>query len=287
MWWIYLLPLLAVFLFAFGSFGCNRPDLPRSPGDYPIQNNEIRFDGQDYVFRWVAPDSSIHLVKTSDVKLAQDDHTFLRVGSSTPELHLAEQQPIQVAARDDRGNFVTPWFPFLWGPFGGGTVINVPRDTGGDVRNPTYRYPPTDSFGRGDQLGGSVPSSKPRPPDYTNLPNASNTVGGQSGGTGGGAAATGKSSAPVGGQSGGAGSGSAASGKGGFQSGPNAYSDSRNAPSAPLGGKPSSADGSQPKGGGNGASGSGALKGPSGGAGGAKAPSAPSGGSKGIGGARR
>jgi hypothetical protein len=270
---IYLFPFVAIIVFAFGSSGCQRSDLPRESGDYQIQNNEVRFDGQNYIFRWIGKDGSVHLAKDDDIKMAQDDSTFLRVEGSGASLHLAGNQSIGVDARDERGNFGTLWYPFLFGSPFGGPVIVVPRDRGGDTRTPTYRYPPTDTFGRDDSLGGSVPSPRPTPPDYTRIPNTRDTVGGQSGGTGGGAAATGKQVAPAAGQVGGVGSGSAASAKGGFRTGPSAYSETR-APSSSVGA------------GGGGAGSSGALKSPSAGSGAGTAPVKPSTGSKGIGGAR-
>lgn len=271
---VYLLPFVAVVLFAFASSGCQRSDLPRDSGDYAIQGNEIRFDGQNYVFRWIGRDGAVHLARNDDVKMVQDDSTFLRVDGSGPTLHLAANQSVGVDARDDRGNFGALWYPFVFGSPFGGPVIVVPQDRGGDPRTPTYRYPPTDTFGRGDSLGGSVPSSRPSTPDYTRLPNARDTVGGQSGGTGGGAAATGKDAVPASGQAGGTGSGSAASSKGGFRTGPSAYSETRGAPSSSVGG------------GASGAGSSGALKGPQAGSGAKAAPSKPSTGSKGIGGGR-
>jgi hypothetical protein len=272
---IYLLPFVAIILFAFGSSGCERSDLPHEHGDYAIQNNEIRYDGQSYTFRWIGKDGSVHPAKDDDLKMVQDQSTFLRVDGSGPVLHLAENQSIGVDGRDGRGNFGTFWYPFLFGSPFGGPVVVLPQDRGGDTRSPSYRYPPTDTFGRDDSLGGSVPSSRPAPPDYTRIPNARDTVGGQSGGTGGGAAATGKEVTPAGGQAGGAGSGSAASSKGGFRTGPGAYSETRGAPSSSVGG------------GARGAGSSGALKSPQAGSGAkSAAPSRPSTGSKGIGGAR-
>lgn len=276
---VYLLPFVAIILFAFGSSGCERSDLPRDHGDYPIQNNEIRYDGQSYTFRWIGKDGSVHPAKDDDIKMVQDQSTFLRVDGSGAVLHLSENQSVGVDARDGRGNFGTLWYPFLFGSPFGGPVVVVPQDRGGDTRSPSYRYPPTDTFGRDDALGGSVPRSRPAPPDYTRIPNARDTVGGQSGGTGGGAAATGKGVAPTGGQVGGVGSGSAASSKGGFRTGPGAYSETRGAPSTSVGG------------GAGGPGSSGALKAPQAGSGAKTAPSKPSTskpstGSKGIGGAR-
>ncbi len=296
---IYLLPFVAIIFFTFFSSGCERSNLPSSPGDYQLQNNEIRFDGQRYAFRWIDNSRAAHFIETDKVKLVQDDRTFLRVGDGDPTLHMAENQAVQVDGRDNRGNFATPWYPFFWGPIGGGPYVGVPRDVGGNPRSPSYRYPPSDTFGRDETLGGNVPNTKPAPPPYTNIPNAAGTVGGQAGGTGGGAAASGRtdrpaagqaggtgsgsaaterSNAPVTGQGGGTGSGSAASSKGGFRSGPSAYSETQSAPAN-----------SQPRVGAGGAGSSGSLQSPKAGSGASAAPSKPSTGSKGIsgGGGRR
>jgi hypothetical protein len=281
-----LLPLTAVIILALLFSACSRNELPSEPGDYSLQNNEIRFDGQDYVFRWLGRDSSVHSARTDRVKLVQDDRTLLRLGDDGPVLHLAEDQSVQVEARDNRGNFVAPWYPFLWGGLGGRPVIALPQDTGGNARSPSYRYPPSDSFNRDDTLGGSLPSARAAPPDYTRIPNARDTVGGQSGGTGGGAAVTGRASSPVGGQSGGSGSGSAATDKGGFRTGPSGYSEPGSASGTGLAGKPPS-DSSQPRVGAGGAASSGSLNTSPSASGSRTAPSRPSVGAKGIGGARR
>src|SRR4029450_11788432 len=85
---ILLGPILAVLFFAFATSGCQHSDLPRTPGDYPIQNKEINFDGQNYDFRWIDHDGSIHPAHDDDIKMAQDESTFLRIdGGAT--LHLA------------------------------------------------------------------------------------------------------------------------------------------------------------------------------------------------------
>src|SRR5688572_31449859 len=97
--WLYLLPFFVIVLFVVASPGCEQSDLPKTAGDYPIHNNEIRFDGKDYIFRWVDRDQSLHPVETDDIKLAQDEATFLRVnGGGT--LHLAQNQQVRVDARD-------------------------------------------------------------------------------------------------------------------------------------------------------------------------------------------
>ena len=292
---------------ALALSGCGRSDFPSQPGDYNLLNNEVRFDGQNYAFRWLAADSSAHQARADKIPLVQDDRTFLRVGGDGPVLHLAEGQSVQVEARDRQGSFATPWYPFFWGPIGGRSTIALPPDTGGNTRSPSYRYPPTDSFGRNETLGGSLPSPASSPPDYARVPNARDTVAGQAGGTGGGTAATNRASgpvsgqsggggsgaaasdralAPVGGQGGGSGGGSAASEKGGFSAGPRAYSEPRDSSNGAVGGKAPS-DTAAPRVGAGGAASSGALKPSQTGSGARSAPATSSSGSKGVSGARR
>src|SRR5260370_8601334 len=116
--------------------------------------------------------------------------TFLDVpqGSGDPILHMREDEPITVQGQDHQGAFSSPWFPFLVGAavgnaFGGGfggfggrgggqtVIINnpVPGQPSYGAGTPAYRYPPTGSFGRAEALHGSLDTSKPTPPDYSNI----------------------------------------------------------------------------------------------------------------------
>jgi hypothetical protein len=202
--------LLAVLLVACSGGGA----LPRSPGEYPVQS--VSFDGRDYGFLWADSGGALHQARTSDVKLVQDEQrTFLEVGNGTPVLHMKPDEAIAVRGRDGGGGFSSMWFPFMLGYALGGTGpwVNVPH-SGPPSTSPSYRYPPTDTFGRGDTLHGSEATSRPTPPDYRKVQPAPNAVSGQGAGTGGGAAATNKDTVGSSGQSGGAGAGSAASDKG-------------------------------------------------------------------------
>src|SRR5207253_7861807 len=84
--------------------------------------------------------------------------------------------------------------------FGGGRggqtiVINnpAPGEPGTyDRGTPAYRYPPTGTFGRDDELHGSLDTSKAQPPDYSRVQPAPYATAGKSSGTGGGAAASNK-----------------------------------------------------------------------------------------------
>jgi hypothetical protein len=127
-----------------------------------------------------------------------------------------------VHGRDRDGAFDSFWFPFFLGStlgrVGGPVVINQPYPGDPQSRGPGYQYPPTDRFGRGDDLHGSVERSRASTPDYTKVQPAPHAVSGQGAGTGGGTAVTNKSAAPITGQGGGTGTGSAASDKGTFRS---------------------------------------------------------------------
>jgi hypothetical protein len=103
--------------------------------------------------------------------------------------------------------------------FGGGAI---PADYG----RPVHRYPPTDTFSRGDTIQGNATNTTNRPPDYSRMAPAAGSVSGQSGGAGGGNAATNRAAtAPSsGGQAGGTGTGSATLAKtGSFKAGQHSY----------------------------------------------------------------
>ena len=183
---------------------------------------------------------------TRNLRLVQDPtNTFLEVpqGGGDPILHLRQDEPITVRGQDRQGEFGSPWFPFLLGAavgnafgggFGGGRggqtiIINNPAP--GETRNydagaAAYRYPPTGSFGRDEELHGTLDSSKPQTPDYSKVQASPYATTGKSSGTGGGAAASNKSvgaTSATSGQSGGTGGGTAASSKGGFANGSQSY----------------------------------------------------------------
>jgi hypothetical protein len=203
-----LLALAALLLLA-----CNR-GLPSGSGEYPIRS--VAFDGKEYSFFWTGPDGTLHEARGDDFKLVQDDQrSYLEVGNGTPVLHLKPDEGIAVRGHDSGGGFSSWWFPFMLGYAlgGNGPWVTVPQ-SGPPPTTPSYRYPPTDNFGRGDTLHGSEATSRPSPPDYRKVQPAPNAVSGQNAGTGGGAAATNKDASAGSGQSGGTGAGSAASNKG-------------------------------------------------------------------------
>jgi hypothetical protein len=242
--------ILVLSLAASACSGASGRGVPAAPGEYEVQNGSVRYDGQNYQLFWTDKDGSVRHMETSKLRLVRDEQrTFLEVpGNGDPILHLRADEGIAVQAQDHQGPFQSFWFPFLLGQaLGGGlgrdpVVINqpAPGERGPyDPRTPTYRYPPTDTFGRGDELRGSVDTSKPEAPDYRKVQPAPWAVTGQTGGTGGGTAATNKSAsagrsttgdavAPSGsatsGQTGGTGGGTAASAKGGFQKGSQSFS---------------------------------------------------------------
>ena len=205
-------PLLLAFA-ALLLLACNR-GLPSGGGEYTIRS--VAFDGKEYSFFWESPDGGLHEAHGDDFKLVQDDQrSYLEVGHGTPVLHLKPDEGIAVRGRDSGGGFSSWWFPFMLGYAmgGNGPWVTVPH-SGPPSTTPSYRYPPTDTFGRGDTLHGSEATSRPTPPDYRKVQPAPNAVSGQGAGTGGGTAATNKDAGASSGQSAGTGAGSAASNKG-------------------------------------------------------------------------
>lgn len=213
--------LLASLAAACGGNG-NR-GFPKEAGQYEIVNGSLIYDGQKYELAWLDKAGSSHRAEGKDIRMAKAERTLLEVGQGSPLVHLKEDEAVTVRGRDKDGLFDTPWFPFFLGyAVGGGLGGNPTSYYPGDrqTSGPGYHYPPSGSFDRGDQLNGSVQRDKADPPDYKKVQPAPHAVSGQSSGTGGGTAATNKSTAPTGGQSGGTGTGSAASGKsGGFANG--------------------------------------------------------------------
>jgi hypothetical protein len=236
--------LLSIITSACSSGGAG--GAPSTPGEYSVQKNSVQFDGERYHLYWADTAGALHQFNSQKLRLVRDpDRTFLEVsqGGGDPILHLKEDEPISVQGQDHQGAFSSPWFPFLLGAAvgnafggrggGGGTVIinnPAPGERSYGAGTPTYRYPPTGTFGRDESLHGSLDTSKPQAPDYAKVQPSPYATAGQASGTGGGAAATNK--APTGsgvtnatsGQSGGTGSGVAASSKGGFATGSQSFS---------------------------------------------------------------
>lgn len=207
--------LVALLALLTAACGGGNTGFPRSPGQYAIQPGSITYDGDRYSLLWVDVDGSVHPAEGRDVRMQRDERTFLEIGNGSPVIHLAEEEAVVVRGRDRDGEFETLWFPFFLGrTLGGGPVIiNQPYPGDAPARGPTYQYPPTDTFGRDDELHGSIQRSKPEAPDYSKVPPAPYAVSGQAAGTGAGTAASNKPVGPTSGQSGGTGSGTAASSK--------------------------------------------------------------------------
>jgi hypothetical protein len=277
---------------------------PSTPGQYSVQKDSVHFDGDRYQLYWADVSGSLHRLDSKQLRLVRDpDRTFLDVpqGGGDPVLHLREDEPITVAGQDHQGAFSSPWFPFLAGAAlgnvlggggfggrgGGGQTIIInnpaPGERSYDANTPTYRYPPTGSFGRDESLHGSVDTSKPQTPDYSKIQPSPYATSGLSSGTGGGVAASNKApstgtgvggaTSATSGQSGGTGSGVAASSKGGFANGSQSFANSSGSSSVGAGSR-------GVLGGSSSSSSSGSSSKPSTGAG------TGSSGSKGIGGAR-
>jgi hypothetical protein len=241
--------LFALSLVASACSGAGS-SVPTTPGQYSVQKDSVHFDGERYQLYYADSSGSLHQLQTRNLKMVRDpDRTYLDVPQSGDAvLHMREDEPITVNGQDHQGAFSSPWFPFLLGAtlgnafgggFGGGrggqtVIINnpAPGETGTyGAGTPAYRYPPTGTFGRDDQLHGSLDSSKAQVPDYSKVQPAPYATAGNASGTGGGTAASNKS-APSGqpgasnatsAQSSGSGGGTAASSKGGFASGSQSY----------------------------------------------------------------
>lgn len=218
-----VLPFLLV-LSLVATACSNNGGAPSSPGQYPVQQGSVHFDGSNYDLYWADQGGTLHRMQTHNLRLVQDPNaTYLEVpqGGGDPILHMRQDEPITVNGRDNQGSFGSPWFPFLVGAtlgnvLGGGrggqtVIINNPapgESRGYDPSTPAYRYPPTGSFGRDDELHGSLDTSKPQPPDYSKVQPAPYATSGKTSGSGGGTAISNKTSSSS--------SSSAATGKGGF-----------------------------------------------------------------------
>jgi hypothetical protein len=259
--------LAALFALSVLTSACSGGNgAPSTPGQYSVQKDSVHFDGERYQLYWADNNGSLHQMDTKQLRLVRDpDRTFLEVphGGGDPVLHLREDEPITVAGQDHQGAFSSPWFPFLagaalgnvlggggFGARGGGQTIIInnpaPGERSYDPNTPTYRYPPTGSFGRDDSLHGSIDTSKPQTPDYSKIQPSPYATSGRSSGTGGGVAASNKAPSSGGagvsgatsansGQSGGTGGGVAASNKGGFANGSQSFANSNGSSSVGAG----------------------------------------------------
>jgi hypothetical protein len=245
-WSLHIVLALVVVGMSFLLPACGDNGLPKQPGEYGLQPKSLTYDGQDYSFSWVDKDKSVHPVSIANLKMVQGERSFLEMKDGEPILHLTPQDSITVKGEDQRGSYQSPWFPFMAGAVAGHMLSNpYPGSPYYDDRSPTYRYPPSGSFGRDDTLHGNITTNKPATPDYGKVAANPNAVSGATGGTGGGTAATSKSGAiTAAGAAGGTGAGTAASSKGGFKSGTSSYSATIGAASAKKVGGGSSVTGS-------------------------------------------
>jgi len=203
--------------------GCNQ-GMPEQAGEYQLKPNSLTWNGEEYRFAWVDGSGALHWASGDDVQLVQGERTYLEMRDGRPIVHLAADEPVTVLGRDQQGDFTSSWFPFLAGAALGDAlggrdrtvVVNEPDSGTRQIppSQPAYRYPPTDSFGRGDSLRGSIANDKPTSPNYRKVRPVTDAVSGQSGGTGGGSAASSKAPSFSSGQAGGSGAGTAASAKG-------------------------------------------------------------------------
>ena len=200
--------IAALFVLSLVTTACaSGASLPPA-GQYAVQKNSVQFDGERYQLYYANANGALQRLESRNLKMVRDnERTYLEVpqGGGDPILHMREDEPIGVQAQDQNGAFSSPWFPFLLGTMVGNTL--------GNVGAPTYRYPPTGTFGRGEQLRGSLESTRPEVPDYSKIQPSPNATTGQSSGTGGGVAASNKAPAAS----------SAATNKGGFAKGSQSF----------------------------------------------------------------
>jgi hypothetical protein len=217
-----------VLLIILGSCDLSSAEgLPEEPGRYALKEKSVTYDGERYSFLWSDAGGALQRATTDDVKLQLAEENALEITAERDAiLHLRQDEPVTVEARDQQGDFGSFWYPFIVGQMvGSGPAVGAPAPPP-EYRQPTYRFPPTDRIDRGDTITGSSSSSTSRPPDYGGLAPVGGAVSGQAGGAGGGSAAINRSqsSSTVSGQAGGAGGGSAALNKSGsFRSGDQGY----------------------------------------------------------------
>jgi hypothetical protein len=195
---------------------------PSKDGEYAVRQGSVSYDGDRFQLLYEDQGGQLRELSGKGLKMVQDERNVLVRDKGEVVLHLREDEPVQTLGRDEGGNYSSPWFPFFLGAVAGNVL-------GG----PSYRYPPTDTFGRSDPLNGSVVTQSPKAPKYEGLPPAPNAVSGQNQGTGGGNAVTNKAGGgtatgeagggAVSGQAQGTGAGTAASAKGGFRAGDSSF----------------------------------------------------------------
>jgi hypothetical protein len=209
----------ALFVVSLITTACASGSTLPAAGTYSVQKDSVQFDGERYQLYYADASGAVKHLETKNLKMVRDEsRTYLEVPSSgDPVLHMREDEPIHVQGQDQNGAFSSPWFPFLLGAMLGNSM-------GGGFGTPTYRYPPTGTFGRDEQLRGSIESQRPQLPDYSKVQPAPNATTGQASGTGGGNAASNK--APT--------TSNAATNKGGFANGSQSFA-SRQPPSSNVG----------------------------------------------------
>ncbi|MHB1005441.1 MAG: hypothetical protein ACYC3S_07310 [Chloroflexota bacterium] len=187
---------LTLTMLLFVLSGCTtNTGLPSRSGDYSLQQGSVCADGDRYRFGWVDESGTIHQADAKVTSVTRDDRSYLELqGNDKAALRLGADESVPVCPdRQNRPGWAS-WIPIPI-PFGGPVIIQRPGDAGGQSSD-------------GKQPLG-IPKQAPNP----------FSVGGQSGGTGGGTSAGGKSVSPSSGQSGGTGGGGAATGKGIFGGG--------------------------------------------------------------------
>src|ERR1051325_10258381 len=100
-----LLASLFVLSFAVSACSPGNGGVPAAPGQYSVQKDSIRFDGERYQLYWADNSGSLHQLDSRNLRLVRDpDRTYLEVPQSgDPILHLREDEPINVQGQERPG----------------------------------------------------------------------------------------------------------------------------------------------------------------------------------------
>lgn len=93
--WALLLFLVVLLALAFVS--CDTRDgLPADPRAYDVRSGSLQHVDGRYYFLWAAQDGELHQADARDVKLQQDEQTYLEVQSRSQSiLHLRPEEQVQ------------------------------------------------------------------------------------------------------------------------------------------------------------------------------------------------
>src|SRR3972149_3907952 len=91
--------IVLVLILALSLVGCSQ-GLPRQDGQYELKPQSLTYDGRDYEFYWVDSSAQLKQYQGREVKLVQDERSFLEVKDGKPIVHLNQDEPVTVLAQD-------------------------------------------------------------------------------------------------------------------------------------------------------------------------------------------